>query len=100
MALELAGTPRRRGFLREALAAERARALLAATPVIPPAPSSAGLLGERRTKELFREAAGWLGVRWVFCKVHGMVPSAPSSDGSRCYLGCTIHRGGDGPEAA
>jgi len=89
-ALELAGTPRRRGFLREQLARERARALLAAPPVIPPAPSAAGLLGEQRTRELWSEAISWPGWRRIFCSVHGVVPCAPSSDGARCYLGCSI----------
>src|SRR6266511_4081603 len=90
VALELAATPRRRGFLRAALAAERARALLEAAPEPSPLPSAAGLLGEARTKELFNEALGWPGMRPVFCASHGMTPCAPSSDGARCYLGCSL----------
>ncbi len=88
---------RRRGFLRAALAAERARALLAALPEPSPAPSAAGLLGEARTRKLWTEAVSWPGWRRVFCGQHGIVPSAPSSDGTRCYLGCTIPTS---PEAA
>jgi hypothetical protein len=65
-----------------------------------PAALGAGLLGEQRTRELFRQAAGWPGARWVFCAHHGMAPSAPSSDGERCYLGCQVGRGGNAPEAA
>jgi hypothetical protein len=92
-----ATTPRRRGFLRAALATERARALLQAAPPPSPPPSAAGLLGEARTKELWDQTVGWPGWRWAFCDQHGMVPSAPSSDGQRrCYLGCSL----DGPEAA
>jgi len=90
VALELTGSPRRRGFLRAALAAERARALLQAAPEPAPPPSAAGLLGEARTRELWTEAVGWPGWRRVFCQMHGIVPSAPSSDGTRCYLGCSI----------
>jgi hypothetical protein len=97
VALELAGTPRRRGFLKAALATERARALLQAPPEPSPAPSAAGLLGEARTRELWTEAIGWPGWRRVFCQTHGIVPSAPGSDGSKCYLGCSIPTG---PEAA
>jgi hypothetical protein len=59
--LELAATPRRRGFLKAALAAERARALLQALPSPEPPPSAAGLLGEQRTRELWTEAIGWPG---------------------------------------
>lgn len=83
-------TPRRRGFLKAALAAERARALLQAAPPVPPPPSAAGLLGEARTRQLWGEAVSWPGWRRVFCSQHGIVPSAPSSDGARCYLGCTL----------
>ena len=90
VALELAGTPRRRGFLKAALAAERARALLQAAPEPAPPPSAAGLLGEARTRELWDQAISWPGWRRVFCGQHGVVPCAPSSDGARCYLGCTI----------
>ena len=90
VALELAATPRQRGYLKASLAAERARALLAAPPPPGPPPSAAGLLGEARTKELFREAAGWPAMRWIFCPSHGVTPCAPGSDGSHCYLGCTI----------
>lgn len=88
---------RKRGWLRVALAEERARALLQAPPEASPVPSAAGLLGEARTRELWTEAIGWPGWRRVFCSVHGIVPCAPGSDGARCYLGCTIP---SRPEAA
>jgi hypothetical protein len=95
--LELAGSPRRRGFLREALARERARALLQAPPPVSPPPSAAGLLGEERTKVLWDQTVGWPGWRWAHCPQHGRVPSAELGDGGRrCYLGCSL----DGPEAA
>jgi hypothetical protein len=55
------------------------------------------LLGEARTRELFSQALGWPGWRPVFCGQHGMVPCAPGSDGTRCYLSCTIPTG---PEVA
>lgn len=91
-------TPRRRGFLRETLARERARALLQAPPLPSPAPSAAGLLGEERTKELWLQATrGALRPAWGFCRQHGMVPLAETMDGRRqCYLGCSL----DGPEVA
>ena len=97
VALELAATPRQRGYLKASLAAERARALLEAPPAIGLAPSAAGLLGEQRCRELFDEALGWPGMRPVFCASHGMTPCAPGSDGTRCYLGCTVPAG---PEVA
>jgi hypothetical protein len=94
-------TPRRRGFLRASLAAERAHALLQAPPP-PAAPlaTAAGLLGERRTRDLFDEAIRWPGVRSVYCAQHGVTPCAPGSEGERCYLGCTIPTTGSGPEVA
>jgi hypothetical protein len=81
---------RRRGFLKAALAAERARALLQAPAPAPPPPSAPGLLGEARTRELFDEALRWPRMRPTYCPTHGITPCAPDSDGRRCYLGCTI----------
>ncbi len=92
VALE-ATSPRRRGYLREHLAAERARALLQAPPPASSLPSAAGLLGEERTRELWNEAIGWPGWRRLFCRHHGIVPSSPDDSG-RCYLGCSV----DDPE--
>jgi hypothetical protein len=91
--------PRRRGFLRLSLVEERARELLATVPEPAPVPSAAGLLGEASTRELWNEAVGWPGWRRLYCPVHGVVPSAPSNP-DRCYLGCRVSTGGDGPKVA
>lgn len=80
-------SPRRRGFLKAALAAERARTLLQAPPPPSPPPSAAGLLGEQRTRELWNQAISWPGWQRLFCAQHGIVPSSPDDPG-RCYLGC------------
>ncbi len=90
--------PRRRGFLRLSLVEERARELLA-TPAAPGPPSQAGLFGERATRELFRQAISWGDTRSLFCRWHGVVPSAPNAP-DRCYLGCRVETSGDGPEVA
>jgi hypothetical protein len=97
--LELAASPRRRGFLKATLAAERARALLQEAPAVPPAPSAADVLGEARVRELWNQVASWPGRRLAFCPQHGMALTAPG-DGDRCYLGCRIPGADDGPEAA
>jgi len=91
--------PRRRGFLRLSLVEQRARELLATAPEPAPVPSAAGLLGEASTRELWNEAVGWPGWRRLYCPVHGVVPSAPSNP-DRCYLGCRVSTGGDGPKVA
>ena len=97
--LESAGTPRRRGFLKAALAAERARALLQAPPPVSPLPSAAGLLGEARTRELWTQAISWPGWRRVFCGQHGVVPCA-LGEVDRCYLSCRLGATGNGSEVA
>jgi predicted DNA-binding protein len=87
----------KRGFLREALAREHARALLEA-PAAPAGPAAhPALLGEEAARELFRQATNWGNVRSVFCPVHAVVPHAPERP-DRCYLGCPIATTDDGPE--
>jgi hypothetical protein len=84
--------PRKRGFLKAALAAERARVLLQAPAPPAPPPSAVGLLGRERTKVLWDQATRWPGWRWAFCRHHGIVPSTEADDGGgrRCYLGCSL----------
>jgi hypothetical protein len=97
--LETAVPTRKRGFLRQALARERAHALLQAPPEPGPRPSSAGLLGEQCVRELWSEAVSWPGRRRAFCVVHGVVPTRPG-DPDRCYLGCRLDTSDDGPGVA
>jgi hypothetical protein len=96
-------TPRRRGYLRAALAVERSRALLQrpappAAPMSPP-PSTTAMLGERAARELFRQAIGWGNAKSVFCPVHAVVPHAPERP-DRCCYGCRINPSDNGPEAS
>jgi hypothetical protein len=92
-------SPRRRGYLREELARERARALLQAPAPMSPPPSATAVLGERAARELFRQAIGWGNVKSVFCVTHGVVPNSPERP-DRCYLGCRIDATDNGSEVA
>jgi hypothetical protein len=90
--------PRRRGYLREQLARERARGLLQVPAPMPPPPSATAMLGEGAARELFRQAIGWGNVKSVYCGTHGIVPNSPERP-DRCYLGCRIDASDNGPEA-